>query len=244
MNEKKFSFNLKRLLMTFVCLAATVISVNTVFAQAKGKPYFQTPIGAMLSGNRSVIWYVTRYDYNTPGVTFYHYRIGLPTDTRTMKVSKLKSSNPKVVSVSVTENDDRSTSITCVPEKAGTATISFRVKVSGKTYKYSIPYTVIKYANPVKTFKIGSVNYASKFKKSGHYIIGKKFSGYLTIVPKKGWVLDSLYVFTEIDDAEPEECMTMYKYKPGMKITVKKEQKLCAVFRNAKGVLARCSLYS
>lgn len=244
MNGKRNSFNVKRLLIVLFCLAASVISVNTVFAQAKGKPFFQTPIGAMLSGSRTVTWYVTRYGYTSPGVSFYNYRIGLPTDTRTMKVSQLKSSRPKVVSVSVTENDDRSTSITCVPKRAGTATISFRVKVSGKTYRYQLPYTVIKYANPAKTFKIGSVNYASRFKKSGHYIIGKKFSGKLTIVPKKGWVLDSLYIFTESDDAEPEECMTMYKYKQGMKIRVKKGQKLCAVFRNYKGVLARCSLYS
>jgi len=241
--QKRLSIK-KSVLIILVCLTVNLLSVSPVFGQAKGNPYFQTPIGAMLSGKRHVIWYVTKYGYTSPGAIFYNYKIGLPSDTRIMKVKNLKCSNPKVVSVSLTEADDRSFYITCNPRKAGTANIQFQVKVQGKTYKYAIPYTVIKYTNPVKTLKIGSVNYASKFKKSGVYIIGKKFSGKLYITPQKGWKLDRLYTYTELDDAEPEECMQIHKYKKGMKITVNKGQHLSVEFKNTKGVVARCSLYS
>ena len=53
-----------------------------------------------------------------------------------------------------------------------------------------------KYANPVKTFKVGSKNYASKFNKDYISVLydQEKLSGKLEISPNKNWKLKKIWL--------------------------------------------------
>lgn len=77
-------------------------------------------------------------------------------------------------------------------DKAGKTTISCKVK--GKTIKTS--YQVVKYSNPVKTFKIGTKCYKSKFNSTDEFKNGAKFSNKkVSIKAASGWKITSVYVY-------------------------------------------------
>lgn len=99
-------------------------------------------------------------------------------------LTKCKSSNEDVLSVAYIFSN----SIKFTMKKPGTATVT--LKYLGKTYK--IKYVIKKYANPVKTLKIGKTNYASEFKKSNYSLDGGgKLKGKLSVVCANNWVLKS-----------------------------------------------------
>ena len=113
----------------------------------------------------------------------------------TSAVTKLKSSNKSVAKVSkFTYDDDVYVSIK--PIKPGTAKVTFNVKHEGKTIKAKVNVIVRKYVNPLKSFKIGSTNYTSKFKKTGHISVKKALKGKLKIKLKAGYVISEINVYS------------------------------------------------
>lgn len=100
------------------------------------------------------------------------------------KVAAAKSGNTAVATVKV----QNGSTLMVTAKKAGKAKIT--CTVGGK--KKSFTLVVKKYKNPVKTFKVGGKNYASKFKKARDYYGGHK-AGKLTIKPASGWKLVSIY---------------------------------------------------
>ena len=77
------------------------------------------------------------------------------------KVTSVRSSNKKVATVKIVDCKSYNY-ILITKKKAGTTKITY--KLAGKTK--TVTFKVCKWQNPVKTLKIGSKNYASKFKKS------------------------------------------------------------------------------
>lgn len=114
------------------------------------------------------------------------YYNGIP-----LKVLSVKSSNKKVISVSISE--DRSEVIQRV-RKPGRANLVIKAKSKNRTYKIKQTLVVRKYKNPVKTFKVGKKDYASVFKnRMVHSIKGKAaIKGKLSIVPQKGWEISEI----------------------------------------------------
>lgn len=108
------------------------------------------------------------------------------------KLTKVKSSNAKVVEVRPWGDDWKDSSgITIVGLKKGKATITYTYK--GKTRKVKV--VVKKYSNPIKTLKIGKKNYAGKLKKYSSVNLakwnacnGKK----LSVTPAKNWKIVSI----------------------------------------------------
>lgn len=119
-------------------------------------------------------------------------------DTDKVTLSKVKLSNSKVLKVKVEKFGDAHHYLVLTTKKAGTSEISLDAKVNGKTHKIKCVVKVIKYKNPLKSLKIGSKNYASKFKNSESPTWSSsgtdKIKGKLNIVPNKGWKISKIVV--------------------------------------------------
>ena len=116
------------------------------------------------------------------------------------KLTKAKSSNPKVADVYPWSGDFKtSNAIYIAGYKKGKATITYTYK--GKKHKVKV--VVKKYSNPLKTLKIGKKNYERKLKKSVYDATvkwsackGKK----LSLTPAKGWKIASMkFTYTNAD---------------------------------------------
>ena len=79
-------------------------------------------------------------------------------------------------------------------KKAGTATVSYTIRDYDKNKKVKVKDTVkiYNYTNPVKSFKIGKKQLASKFKSSPFCSTSKGLKGKLSVTLNKGWKLISI----------------------------------------------------
>ena len=92
-----------------------------------------------------------------------------PEYTSKVKIS-VKSYNTKVVTVkgyTFERNGKYSAGYETTPIAPGNTKIKVKVTVGAKSYTRTCSYTVYKWENPLKIFKIGSKNYCSKLNKSG-----------------------------------------------------------------------------
>lgn len=136
-----------------------------------------------LSGKQGVVYHPSDKAYGGTG-----YMIASEADG---KVTKAKSSNKKVISVEQHNYDGfHYVRITC--KKAGKATVSYKFK--GK--KHKVEFTVIKYKNPLKTFKVGKRNYTSLFKKGLYTTTEQGISGKLKLKAAKGWKISKVQAWT------------------------------------------------
>jgi len=124
--------------------------------------------------------------------------ISLDGVSKVSDISKLKSSNKKVATVSTFTYLDM-VYIGISPKNPGKSTITFNYKYGGKTYKGKVKVTVLDYENPFKSIKIGSKNYSSRFRNQQRIEVDKALSGKLTINLKKGYTLQSLYSYNYKD---------------------------------------------
>ena len=113
------------------------------------------------------------------------------------KFIDFKSSNKSVIAVTYYKGDKTSVQITF--KKAGKANVTF--KYNGKKYKMN--FVIVKYTNPVKTFKVGSVNYASKFKNMPYCFLDKALAGKsVTVKASAGWKFMYFPRYTSTDKVE------------------------------------------
>ena len=134
------------------------------------------------------------------------------------KLVSVKSSNKKVLTAARAKSGSDGTLACKVKlKKTGKATVTLKLKhlSSGKTITYKKVYTVKKYANPIKTLKIGKKSLASKFKSATYYGQGKKLSGKLQIKTKNGWKVERI-------DLLGKSQVLKNDLKSGTKITLKK----------------------
>ncbi len=110
------------------------------------------------------------------------------------QVTNLKSSNTKVLKASWNSNDGDLVMLRL--RKAGKAVVSFNVVYNGQTTSLKSTITVKKYQRPCATFKVGSKNYASKFKKNSYYVTSHKKTpkNKVTVKAAKGWKLAGICI--------------------------------------------------
>ena len=109
------------------------------------------------------------------------------------KISAAKSSNKKVATVKVKTYDNGMTSLLVTKKKAGTTKITYKLDGKKKTVKLK----VVKWKNPVKTFKVGSKNYASKFKKSaGSHAASSVAGKTVKVEAASGWKVKRIVAYT------------------------------------------------
>ena len=119
------------------------------------------------------------------------YNIKVKNFPKGATIKSIKSSNKKVVSYYFVQGSN----VWFCPNKAGKTVISFKVVNKGKSTTLKTKVTVKKYQRPCSSFKVGSKEYASKFKKEAFYY-GKKPLGKKKISVKaaKGWTVSSISV--------------------------------------------------
>lgn len=144
-------------------------------------------------------------------------------------VTALKSSKPKVASVS-TFTYEGTVYVAISPKKAGKTTVTFNYKYQKKTYKAKVVVTVANYENPFQSFKIGKKNYATQFDYDWNVVVPKALSGKLTLKLKKGWKVLSLYSY---DFHNGEDFNSVSENK---KISLKKGHRLDLVLMDPKGL--------
>lgn len=135
-------------------------------------------------------------------------------------ITKLKSSNPKVATVSKFEYQG-TMYVAVAPKSPGKTDVTFRVKHNGKTIKAKVAVTILKYVNPFKALKIGSKSIASLFKKTNMAHATKALKGKITYKLKKGWKLHTISCYNAKDGSN-------FKIlDPKKSNTIKKGYRLC-----------------
>ncbi len=142
---------------------------------------------------------------------------------------KIKSSNTKVLTVSVEPDPDFWTSIYLNAKKPGKVTLTATYKFNGKKYVSKARIKVVNYKNPVKTLKVGSKKCTSVFGKywDGYKAVtGKKA---VTLKMKKGYKITSCYFHTTGKNID---------YKPGKKVNFNKVNSMNIDFTDSEGYKA------
>ena len=111
------------------------------------------------------------------------------TDGSSVTLSKLKSSNKKVIKPKYSKKYGY---LTYSAKKAGKAKVTYTLKYTNKkgkkvTEKVTEKHIVVRYANPLQSFKVGSTEIVSKFDESSQYNAKKGFSGEITVKAAPGW---------------------------------------------------------
>ena len=188
-----------------ITLAIVCLGFNTGTAQAM---YQQNEVAKFKSGTHYVmldptggegnVWAVYDPDYNE-------------------KMTIAKSSKKSVAAVKYASKSG----FNILFKKPGKATITYKYK--GK--KYTHKFVVLKYTNPAKSLKIGSKNYATKFKKKSYLELGGSYAGKkLVATPVAGWKVKDVIVMN----------LTSEKHKKsGYKIT-KSDNYISVIWENKK----------
>ena len=117
------------------------------------------------------------------------YMVNLGTRAKNATSITAKSSNEKVVQVNAQNNY-----VQLGTQKKGKATVTITVTKGGTVKNYKMAVTVVKYTNPVKTFKVGSVNYAKDFKKllQRHNTLIPTKKATVTVKANSGWKIKNI----------------------------------------------------
>ena len=116
--------------------------------------------------------------------------------TKVVKITQSKKILKNIKTEVRDEGSERNITLSFVPKKAGTTTLSITVNSNGKKKVHKLKIVILKYNNPVNTLKIGNKNYAGIFKKSEFRYVSKPKKDKnvkLQIKPKKGYTLDTIF---------------------------------------------------
>ena len=140
-----------------------------------------------------------------------------PEYTSKVKIS-VKSYNTKVVTVkgyTFERNGKYSAGYETTPIAPGNTKIKVKVTVGAKSYTRICSYTVYKWENPLKIFKIGSKNYCSKLNKSGTVTVSEdSLNGRLVYKLKPDYTLVSMICYVKTGD----KYSTVKNIKSGKKL--------------------------
>ena len=163
------------LVMAMLVTTEVMIPQNATEVKAATAPYIN-PFSA------KVVTYKTGDIYSKYSTTISIMGCG-----KASEIKKLKSSN-KDIKVSAQNGYIRAE----FGDKAGKATITCTVK----NVKLKTTLTVKKYASPVKSMKLGSTNFTSKFKNTNTVKTKSKFSKKkLAVKMNSGWVIKYVSVY-------------------------------------------------
>ena len=147
-----------------------------------------------------------------------------------LEVKDLKNSNTKVAEVRtdmIGDNYGKLLSVT--PKKAGTAKITFKLKINGKWKAYTMKIKAYNYQNPFSSLKIGGKNYTSKHNNVNFFETTKAISGKLSYKLKKGYKLNNILIY-DINNGK----VLKQKIKNNTKITLKKGTQISFEIRDTK----------
>lgn len=172
----------KHLFLMLAVLAAGILMTATVaFADGFSVVKYSSRIS------------VTKGDY---------YAINMGTKTKNAKTVTVKSSKASVADAFMSGS-----TVMFDAKKAGKATLTITVTAkNGKKKTYKCKVVIYNYTNPVKSFKVGNTQFASKFKRPN---VGELYTGAkkakVTVTPKAGWKLKKIeHVMISFSDGMKE----------------------------------------
>ena len=108
------------------------------------------------------------------------------------KATDAKSSNKQVATVKIVDGGSYNF-ILVTKKKAGTTKITYKLAGKAKT----VTFKVVKWKNPVKTFAVGSNDYASKFKKTASFSAASEPSGKtVKVKAASGWKVQKIRAYS------------------------------------------------
>ena len=149
-------------------------------------------------------------------------------------LSAIKTSNKKVAVATADYGAER-TSLQIAFGKAGRATISFTAKYEKQKKKYSIAFSVYRYASPVVSVKLGGREYAARFQTSpcweGPDSAAEREKFYnrklkIKVKPTKGYRLESIRLIA------PDG--SFRAVKNGKKVKISPDNMLAIALKNKK----------
>lgn len=202
-------------------LAVTILFATSMEAQAAAKP--------KLESNKETVFFTKK---TTDIIALQNIKKGA-------KVT-VKSSNPSVakakyydwdksdMSWSDEDNNRIKYGVELTVNKPGKTTITCSVKQGGNTYQLSCEYIVKKYQNPLASFKIGSINCTSEFKKTD-YSVGNTFSKAIYNKIKNTSSGEGDEDEDEFDEFSEEKLQKLLSEKVVVKISPKKGYKVLEI---------------
>jgi len=208
--------------MVALRLAAVAIMgavVALALAASPAQALTQTEAGTFKSG--------THYVALDPAIPDSNVYVVYDSDSKN-KITSVKNSNTKI-----TEVKKYPYSITIHLKKAGTTTIKYKYK--GKTYTHT--FIAKKYVNPAKTLKIGSKNYAGKFKAMNYYDLKKAQPGKKVVLKaKSGWKLKEVIINTY----KNKQYIEKHKKASGFTLT-KYDESMAVLWQHKKTGMVSCT---
>lgn len=182
-SKKKNSFIGLLVGLFFILLSATAV-------QAATNPLAQMPKKSS---------YVINAAATGKGCDFF-----TPQYASKVKIS-VKSYNPGVVTVEgysfKGQNGKNFVGYETTPVAPGSAKIKVKVTVGSKSYTKTCNYTVYKWENPFKTFKVGTKNLRSNLNEAGSALLPmNSLKGKFTYKLKSGYTMESIFCYAKSGD--------------------------------------------
>jgi len=179
MNRKRITLNLS--LLVFVFSFMFFFGTLGVSAKESTKPCFYQK-------------YYTEWLHKPPRIVGYVIKNSKSTDEVTAT-----SSDTSISEVEVHLGNSGEYDIIIKPKKAGTFTITAKIKRGSKTYTTKTTAFILKYKNPIKILKIGNdkTNYAKLFAKEEGYRDGLTISGKkkITVTTQNGYKVTDIQIY-------------------------------------------------
>lgn len=203
----------KRRLANFGALLVLVVSLFVVARPALA--YEQHEVGSWKSGTYNMVVFNKTKNVSPEINEIVVYE---PNPNAKNKISKVKLSNKNVAKIKYKGNWD----FTVELKKAGTTTITYTYK--GKTYKHKL--VVNKYTNPMKSFKVGSTEYKTKFKKTPICNVKSKISGKkVKVKAASGWKISEILVSTTNGEKRVKNGYKLKKGESYVTVVLKNKKK-------------------
>lgn len=153
------------------------------------------------------------------------------------RIIKAKSSNAKVATAEAAEAYDTGLpALRVVPKKVGNTKVTVVVKRGNKTYTSGMNVHVVKYKNPLKSFKIGNKEYAGKLgehSNTSDYLSGK---AKVSAVAKGDWKVTGLFTYNY-------NTKKGKNYKNGKTINLGKVTQVSVLVQNKKNPKIQLSVH-
>ena len=183
------------------------------------------------SGTRTVIFH-RQSDFQEVDSSYYNTHFFTPKNSKG-KYTSVKSGNEDML-----QAYSSSSSTELLIKKPGTTTVYY--KLNGKSYSFKVK--AVTWQNPVKSFKIGSRNFANKFAKNGEQggVLLKRLKGAVKITPASGWRVLRIVAHGELGSVDAK------KIRNGAKLLAKQNvSSVDAVLYNAStGAVETVSVFA
>lgn len=165
-----------------LCAAFALLVFSPIVSKAEGNPGFYSKESTLLL-------------YKGSGANYYSLSNIKDGDKISASSSNKDIATARVQKYTAAGRSFQSVVIT--PKKVGTTTVTCTVKRGGKSFKSTMKVTVIKYKNPLKSFKYAGTEYAKQLNERPSYYIKKmKKEGKVSVTANSEWKIVQIFTYS------------------------------------------------